>query len=67
MRRVVDLGFGKVVVHNILTRGETEHAEACPMCRGYRLESSWCHHCNGSGIVIVKDNKGDTAIAGGAK
>jgi len=25
--------------------------ETCPKCRGYRLESLWCHVCNGTGMV----------------
>ena len=59
-RYVQDLGFGKVIIHNTLMPGETEHAEACPQCRGYRLESSWCQNCNGSGVVMVKDKKDST-------
>lgn len=26
----------------------------CPVCRGYRLDSQWCDHCNKSGIVKVE-------------
>lgn len=32
--------------------------EACPYCRGYRLEASWCHVCKGHGVMAVRWNHG---------
>jgi len=26
---------------------------SCPCCRGYALESSWCDHCNRTGVIAV--------------